>query len=171
MIKFRQKEYSSRGMKLVRGIKKALNRADTAFIDGSLKAQEKLGISKGGPIASRVMVAPKTNYQINRETIKTVRGAQKTGRKIIETPLNEGLDSGIKYLAGNPISGVTALAPIPGSTAAGIIGEKALKSKIPAYSKATSKFQEGYSGSGFSKGLKKFRLPSIKEISNNLPAL
>ena len=158
-------------MKLVRGVKKALNRADTAIINGSLKAQDKLGISKKGPIASRVRVSPKTNHQINRETVRTVRSAQKTGRKILETPLNEGIDSGIRYAAGNPITAVTSLAPIPGSTAIGIVGEKTLKSKIPGYSKVTSKLQGGYSGSGFSKGLKKFRLPSIKEISQNLPVL
>lgn len=164
MIKFRQKEYSTRKMKLLKGVKKAVNQADTAISNSSLKLQGKLGLTGKGP-ASRVIISPKTDAQLSRETIKTVRGIERTGKKIIETPLNEGLDKGLGYVSGNPITFITSAAPIPGSTALGLAGEKALKTKLPGYGRVTRRLQEGYTKSPVSKGLRKMRMPSIGEIT------
>lgn len=148
-------------MKVVRGVKKVANKVDTALVNGSLKIQDKL---KGTPSVTKVKVAPKTNHQINKETIKTVREAQETGRKILETPINEGLDQGFRFASGNPMTAIVAGVPVPGSTAVAAVGEQALKSKVPIYNKATEKLQEGYSKSKFSRKLRKARLPSLKDL-------
>lgn len=165
MIKFRQREYSSNlGLKLVRGLKRGINKTDTAITNSSLKTKDKIeelfGLSKLKPKTAKVRVPEKSKFQINKETL----GVRDTGRKIINTPINEGIDNGIRFAAGNPMTAAGSLVPIPGGTAVGMVGDKFLKSGSLDYSVGTYALQDGYSKSKFSRYLRRKKLPSISEL-------
>ena len=169
MIKFRQKEYSGLGTKILHSVKKAANRIDTSIANRSLKVQDKLGTDKlfladKNPLkrksGRKIKISPKTNRQIHRETVESREAA----KKIYKAPMNENIDDGLKFASGNPIAAISGSYPAPGSALAGKSVDSATKFFIPPYEKATRKLQSKYAGSKFSKSLRNRRLPSLEEI-------
>lgn len=156
MIKFRQKEYSNILKKVIRGGKKVTNKTGVT-------------LTKKLSPTSKLKVHPKSNYQLNRETIETVQGMKEAGPRAVLTPINNLADNGIKYAAENPIAGVASPIPIPGSTAIGLGAEKLSKLFVPGYDRVTKKAQEKYTRSKLSQTLKRTRLPSINELTQVMP--
>lgn len=165
MIKFRQREYSSNlGLKIIRGIKRGVNKTDTAIANSSLRAKDKIeelfGLNKLKPKTAKVRIPEKSKFQINKETL----GVRDAWRKTINTPINESIDSGIRFATGNPMTTAGSLVPIPGGTAVGMVGDKFLRSGSLDYSVGTYALQDEYAKSKFSRYLRKKKLPSISEL-------
>ena len=171
MIILRQKEHSSKLMKVVRTVKRAGNNIVTAIDNAGLKAgntAKEIVTGKPTPAHMKVRFRPKTNQQINRETVQQVRGTQKTIKDTAEgiyyTP-GQMVDKGIKFTAGNPIAATgniasvvipvvkPSLAGLPVGTSSTIL-EGAAKRGIGFYRKGTQGIESAYGNSGFSKGLR-----------------
>jgi hypothetical protein len=170
MIILRQKEHSSKLMKVVRTMKRAGNNIVTAIDNAGLKAgntAKEIVTGKPTPAHMKVRFRPKTNQQINRETVNQVRGTQKaikdTAEGIYYTP-GQMVDKGIKYSAENPIAAtgnaasvvlpavnpVWAAIPVGGPS----IGVEAAAKKVGFYKKGTQRLGEAYRKSGVSRGLR-----------------
>lgn len=130
MIVLRQKEHSSKLMKVVRTVKRAGNNVMTAIDNAGLKVgntAKEIVTGKPTPAHMKVGFRPKTNQQINRETVQQVRGTQDVMNSAILNP--EGFSGKVMKTAANkvttaPISSagyvtVNKLAPgVPGTSAA-----------------------------------------------------
>lgn len=179
MVKFKQKNYSSLGAKLLKGLKKTANRVDTSIINSSLKAQRNLGLMKkipGHEVFNKV--SPKSNYQINRETVDSIKKAKKflpskhsnaktknKLNKILTTPINELSDDFLNLVAENPLTGISTISPIVGSTAVvSPLENKVIKKFIPGYEKMTKKLGDNYKKSTVSKKIRSLKSPSIVDV-------
>ena len=171
MIIPRQKEYSTKRMQFVRALNSVKDKVITAVNNAGLKAGntiKEVATGKPTPFYMKTGFNPKTPYQINRETVQQVRGAQKaikdTAKEIYYTP-GQILDKGIKYTVENPISAtgnaasvilpavnpVFLTVPVGGpSIALNALG----KNKVGFYKKGTQRLGKAYEGSRFSHGLR-----------------
>lgn len=182
MIILRDKTYSSKLIKAVRTAKRVGNTVMTAVDNAGLKtsnAIREVVTGKPTPLYMKAEVRPKTNTQINRETIQKVRGAQKAAKKaaqeIYYTP-GAVADKGIKFAAENPIAAAgqagsvilptvnPALLGVPiGSPSAAV---NAAAKKWKPYNRATKKMANAYGRSQVSQGLR--AMPSLPEIATQV---
>jgi hypothetical protein len=130
MIILRQKEHSSKLMKVVRTMKRAGNNVVTAIDNAGLKVgntAKEIITGKPTPAHMKVKFKPKTNQQINRETVQQVRGIQSIKDSAILNP--EGFSGKIVKTAADKVTtaplssagyvAVNKLAPgVPGTSAA-----------------------------------------------------
>ena len=130
MIILRQKEHSSKLMKVVRTMKRAGNNIVTAIDNAGLKAgntAKEIITGKPTPAHMKVGFRPKTNQQINRETVQQVRGTQNIKNSAILDP--EGFSGKVTKAAAEkvttaPLSSagyvtINKVAPgVPGTSAA-----------------------------------------------------
>lgn len=149
----------------------------------SNKILNRVGSSLTKRFPEKLRIARKSEAQITRDTVRSVRGSKEANRRRFITPINENVDNGIRFAVGNPISaasqvggkvamgsGNIVVASIPyGGIGTG--GEQLLKHLSPKYKRTTEKLQGSYSKTRLSKGLRKVRLPSLFEISQNLPPI
>lgn len=131
MIIFRQKEHSSKVMKVIRTMKRAGNNVITAIDNAGLKAgnvAKEIVTGKPTPAHMKVKFRPKTNQQINKETVKQVRGIQESANTLKDAAImdpggtagqliNQGV---IQRATKSPVSAMMPLAPIPGATSTSI---------------------------------------------------
>ena len=118
-----EREYSSKLMKVVRTMKRAGNNVVTAIDNAGLKAgnvAKEIVTGKPTPAHMKVKFRPKTNQQINRETVALKQKAEQAKTKAIMDPegvtgkfVNETLIQPVKKA---PVGGILAtISPVPGS--------------------------------------------------------
>jgi len=132
MIILRQKEYSSKPMKLIRTAKRIGNRVMTSIDNAGLKAGEvieKAVTGKTTPQYKKFRFRPKTSQAINRETVQQVRGAQESAKALRDSAIldpggtvGEVINKGvIQRATRSPLSAAMPLVPIPGSTSTSLV--------------------------------------------------
>ena len=132
MIILRQKEHSSKLMKVVRTVKRAGNNVMTAIDNAGLKVgntAKEIVTGKPTPAHMKVKFRPKTSQQINRETVQQVRGVQKSANQLKDAAIMDpGGTAGtlankyvIQRATKSPVSAVMPLAPVPGATSTSIV--------------------------------------------------
>lgn len=179
MIILRDKQYSSKLMKAVKTAKRVGNTVMTAIDNAGLKtgnAIKEVVTGKATPQHMKVGFKPKTNAQINRETVQQVRGAQRATKKaaqeIYYTP-GAMADKGIRYAAENPIAAtgnaasvvLPAVNPIWAAIPVGApsIGAETIAKRGGVYRKSTQWLGRKYGQSNVSKGLR--AMPSLPEVA------
>lgn len=179
MIILRDKQYSSKLMKAVKTAKRVGNTVMTAIDNAGLKTSNAIKeavTGKATPQHMKVGFKPKTNAQINRETIQRVRGAQRATKKaaqeIYYTP-GAIADRGIKFAAENPIAAAgqagSVVLPTVNPAFLGIpvgspsVAVNAAAKKWRPYDRATKKIANAYERSQVSQGLR--AMPSLPEIA------
>ena len=119
-------------MKVVRTVKRAGNNVVTAIDNAGLKVgntAKEIVTGKPTPTHMKVKFRPKTNQQINKETIKQVRGVQDSANTLKDAAIMDpGGTAGtlvnkhvIQRATKSPISAVMPLAPVPGATSTSIV--------------------------------------------------
>lgn len=100
-----EREYSSRIMKVVRTMKRAGNNIVTAVDNAGLKVgntAKEIVTGKPTPAHMKVKFRPKTNQQINRETVQQVRGVQNIKNSAILDP--EGFSGRVTKAAAEKVT-------------------------------------------------------------------
>jgi hypothetical protein len=179
MIILRQKEYASRLLKAVRSVKRAGNSAMTVIDNAGLKTGntiKKFVTGKSIPAQVEANFKPKTNFQINRETVKAKNVVKDAANAVKERP-GAVLDDGISFAAKNPIAaagqvGSVALPladpvflGVPIGTPSAVIDVTA-KKFIKPYDKYTERISRAYDRSNFSRNLR--RMPNATEVIDNI---
>jgi len=179
MIILRQKEYASRLLKAVRSIKRAGNNVMTAVDNAGLKAGntiKKAITGKNIPVSAEANFKPKSNFQINRETVR-VKNAVKDATNAIKERPGAVLDDGISFAAKSPIAAAgqvgSVTLPLANPIFLGIpIGtpsvaiDVAAKKLIKPYGRYTERIARAYDRSNFSRNLR--RMPNATEVVDNL---
>ena len=179
MIILRQKEYASRLLKTVRSVKRAGNNAMTVVNNAGLKTGntiKKVITGKNIPVPAEANFKPKSNFQINRETVR-VKNAVKDATNTIKERPGAVLDDGISFAAKSPIAAAGQVGcvtlplanpiflGIPLVTPSAVI-DVAAKEFIKPYSKFTERVARAYDRSNFSRNLR--RMPNVTEAIDNV---
>jgi len=179
MIILRQKEYASNLLKAVRSVKRIGNNAITAVNNAGLKTGntiKKVITGKSVPVQVEAGFKPKTNFQINRETVKAKNAVKDAANAIKERP-GVVLDNGISFAAKNPIAAAGQIGSvtlpmanpiflgIPIGTPS-VAADLAAKKFIKPYGKYTEKIARAYDRSNFSRNLR--RMPNATEVIDGL---
>ena len=179
MIILRQKEYASKLSKVVRSVKRVGNNTMTVIDNAGLKtgnAVKKFITGKNIPAQVEANFKPKTNFQINRETINAKNVVKDAVNAVKERP-GAVLDNGISFAAKNPIAaagqvGSVALpmadpvfSGIPIGTPSTVLDVTAKKVFKP-YDRCTERISRAYDRSNFSRSLR--RMPNATEVVDNI---
>lgn len=180
IIKRKQKEYSSKTLKLVRATKQLGNRISTGMNNFGLQIGNAITPASklGGP---KVKFKPKSSYQLNRETIAlrdkarevkhavanpvqtaapTIVKAKEALTRVAANP-GAAVDKGVEMSLRNPVAvsgnvgGKVLMVTNPGTATIpfgpiSIGAETALKKNVPQYAKITERAATGYKRSRLS---------------------
>lgn len=115
MIIIRQKEYSSRTAKFLRAVNKTKDAVMVPIDNAGLKvgnALKSIVTGKETPSYMRIGFKRKTNNQINRETVGTIKTAKRKAKEaateMYYTP-GQTIDKGMRLAAENPITTATGV--------------------------------------------------------------
>lgn len=155
MIVLRHKEYSSKALQLVKGVKKMANRVITPVDNAMIKVgntinqstngiRGALGIPKAKVQAPHFKFKPKTDIAIGRETIAarnsvtSIPGKVAEGAKqVVETPIGPVIDKGIQATIKRPdVAIVTATTQVTTPVGLAIGGPVGHAMLLPGYSAA-----------------------------------
>lgn len=117
-IRLKQHDYSGKPLKLVRGVKKTINRAGTWIDNAGLKAGDRVKQTFTGkePVNKGFKFRPKSNTRINRETIQLRNEVNKVMRDPGGTTGKVLYDTMIEPAKKAPIGTVVSqISPIPGA--------------------------------------------------------